>query len=119
MVLAVLDFLAIMMYLTRLSISTCVPQACEELAKKTSNEEAILERQIRQQRDKDDAEMARRAELRRRERQAIAEDRVLQRQRREEARVQEREAARRRMAAWAEEDEKVCVGGRFGSCCVH
>ena len=39
--------------------------------------------------------MARRKELRRRERQAMAEDRVLQSRRREEARAQEREAARR------------------------
>lgn len=51
--------------------------------------------------------MARRAELQRRERQAIAGDMILQRQQREEARRQEREEMRRRMEAWAKENEAV------------
>lgn len=71
-----------------------IDRACEELAKQQQNEEAIMERQAQEARDKQDAEMAMRADKRRRQREAIERSSSLQMKLKEErTRLEDEQAA--------------------------
>lgn len=80
-------------------------QACAELARKTNNEDARLEKYAQEERKKDEDAATARIEARRREQAALLEDMQQHKLQKEASKQAQRQATQRQLEAWAEENK--------------
>jgi hypothetical protein len=80
-------------------------QACAELARKTNNGDARLEKYAQEERKKDEDAVAARIQAQRRERAALLKDMQQHKLRKEASKQAQRQATQRQLEAWAENNE--------------